>query len=111
MVTNKTFAFRNSKSRRTAVRGAIIGAAVLLVAASVLPQSSRTETSSKPGVSAPKPSSAAPARKLPRTADGHPDFQGGWANASITPLQRPAQWAGRQFLTDQEVEDLKRALA
>jgi hypothetical protein len=26
---------------------------------------------------------------LPRTADGHPDLQGNWSNATITPIQRP----------------------
>jgi hypothetical protein len=35
----------------------------------------------------------APARAgrwiAPRTADGHPDLQGNWSNATITPIQRP----------------------
>ncbi|HXP86440.1 MAG TPA: hypothetical protein VN841_17055 [Bryobacteraceae bacterium] len=26
----------------------------------------------------------------PRTADGHPDLQGIWTNATLTPLERPA---------------------
>jgi hypothetical protein len=26
---------------------------------------------------------------LPRTADGHPDLQGNWTNATVTPLERP----------------------
>ena len=26
---------------------------------------------------------------LPRTPDGHPDLQGNWSNATITPMQRP----------------------
>src|SRR5437016_2557373 len=26
----------------------------------------------------------------PRTPDGHPDFQGNWSNATLTPLERPA---------------------
>ena len=27
---------------------------------------------------------------LPRTADGHPDLQGNWSNATVTPIERPA---------------------
>jgi hypothetical protein len=47
----------------------------------------------------------------PRTPDGQPDLQGVWANNNITPLQRPPQWAGKQFLTDEEVAVLKKAAA
>ena len=46
-----------------------------------------------------------------RTPDGQPDLQGIWANNSVTPLQRPPQWAGKQFLTDQEMAALKKAVA
>jgi hypothetical protein len=41
----------------------------------------------------------------PRTPDGQPDLQGFWSNVSITPLERPAEFAGREFLTDQELAD------
>ena len=43
-----------------------------------------------------------------RTPDGHPDFQGVWANNTVTPLQRPKQWEGKTRLTDQEVKELQR---
>jgi len=43
----------------------------------------------------------------PSTPDGHPDLQGTWINRSATPLERPKQLEGRQFLTDQEVGELK----
>jgi len=29
---------------------------------------------------------------IPRATDGHPDLQGVWTNATITPLERPAQY-------------------
>ena len=57
---------------------------------------------------------ARPAAKtyaVPRTPDGQPDFQGVWANNTITPLQRPPQWAGKQFLNDEEMAALKKAAA
>jgi hypothetical protein len=44
----------------------------------------------------------------PRTADGHPDLQGFWANNNATPLERPKELAGREFLTDEEVAALKK---
>ena len=45
---------------------------------------------------------------LPRMADGHPDMQGVWANNSMTPLERPAQFGMRATLTDAELGDLKK---
>ena len=38
----------------------------------------------------------------PRTPDGHPDLQGIWTNATLTPLQRSAEFASKPFLTEQE---------
>jgi len=39
----------------------------------------------------------------PRTPDGHPDLQGIWSFATITPLERPSLYAGRDTLTAEEV--------
>jgi len=39
----------------------------------------------------------------PRTADGQPDLQGIWSNASIIPLERPKELEGKQFLTPEEM--------
>ncbi len=36
----------------------------------------------------------------PRTADGHPDLQGVWTNATLTPLQRPPELADTQVFSD-----------
>jgi len=45
---------------------------------------------------------AANAQTPPRTADGQPDLQGVWSNATITPLERPSDLAGKQTLTPEE---------
>ena len=55
--------------------------------------------------------SAPPAKqawRVPRTADGHPNLQGVWANNIATPLERPKELAGRAMLTDPEVAALKK---
>ena len=38
----------------------------------------------------------------PRMADGQPDLQGIWNHATITPLERPAELAGKAFFTEAE---------
>lgn len=40
---------------------------------------------------------------LPRTAWGDPDLQGVWRYEGAIPLERPARFEGRAFLTDEEV--------
>ncbi|MBZ5610890.1 MAG: hypothetical protein LAP38_21715 [Acidobacteriia bacterium] len=57
-------------------------------------------------MAAPLAAQAPAARKkswtMPRLGDGHPDLQGIWTNATITPLERPAQFAGKATVTDAE---------
>jgi hypothetical protein len=49
--------------------------------------------------------------RAPRTADGHPDLQGVWTNATITPLERPDQFGQRLVLNDAEARALEQAEA
>ena len=44
----------------------------------------------------------------PRTPDGQPDLQGIWTNATLTPLERPADLGAKEFLTEQEAADFAR---
>ena len=39
---------------------------------------------------------------VPRTPDGKPDLQGIWTNATITPMERPANWPAKPRITDAE---------
>jgi hypothetical protein len=46
----------------------------------------------------------------PRTPDGQPDLQGVWTNSTLTPLERPAELAGKTVLTEQEAADYVKRL-
>jgi hypothetical protein len=47
--------------------------------------------------------SAAQKTAMPRTSDGHPDLQGTWSYATLTTLERPAEFKDKPFLTEAEV--------
>jgi len=46
----------------------------------------------------------------PHTPDGQPDLQGTWTNITITPLERPAELAGKEFLTPQEAAEYEKRI-
>jgi hypothetical protein len=41
----------------------------------------------------------------PRLPSGQPDLQGLWSNALVTPLERPADLADKEFLTEEEARE------
>ena len=86
-------------SVRVRRRVAAIVAVVVAVAVPVAGQSSAAR---------PKASISSTAS---RTADGHPDLQGVWFFGTLTPLQRPADLAGRTHLTDEEIAAIEKRAA
>lgn len=51
------------------------------------------------------PAALAQNNDIPRTAHGHPDFQGTYTFRTITPLQRPVELANKAVLTPEEAEE------
>ena len=51
---------------------------------------------------------APPARSSLRTPWGHPDLQGIWTNATVTPFERPPELAAKEVLTEQEAAEYER---
>jgi hypothetical protein len=44
----------------------------------------------------------------PRTPWGHPDLQGRWTNATVTPLERPDELGAREFFTAAEAAEYRK---
>jgi hypothetical protein len=73
----------------------------------ILPLAGQT-TTSQTSTSAAKRQSATP-NSTPRTPDGHPDLQGVWTNATLTPMERPAAFAGKATASDEEAAKWEKA--
>ena len=48
---------------------------------------------------------------VPRTLWGTPDLQGVWDFRTVTPLERPDELEGKEFLTDEEAAAFEQQLA
>ena len=74
---------------------ASIGALAVMLAAQLAGQNRSSRA---------KPSLKAKAKSwtIPLTVDGHPDLQGTWTNATLTPMERPAEFAGKATVSDEE---------
>lgn len=53
-------------------------------------------------VAAQSRSDAADPTLTPQTPNGHPNLRGVWDFRTVTPLERPSELAGKEFLTDEE---------
>ena len=48
--------------------------------------------------------------RVPRTPDGKPDLQGTWDFRTVTPMERPAEFANKPVLTEKEAADYERRM-
>src|SRR5262245_49599868 len=101
------------RNRRRSMRRGILaslaslaGLAALIIGTAIL-IAGQTATPPKPSAGSAQgkrdgaqPQKAGPAPKMP---SGDPDLQGTWFVLESVPLERPAQYAGRAFLTEDEV--------
>jgi hypothetical protein len=53
---------------------------------------------------------AAANARVPRTPDGKPDLQGIWDFRTVTPMERPAEFAGKPFLTEKEAAEYEKRI-
>jgi len=88
---------------------AVTLAAVVCAPAFVAAQAQSAQSGAAAKTAA-KADAKAPAAKsawvMPRTPDGHPDLHGYWTSLSYTPMERPAKYGNREFLTDEETQAL-----
>jgi hypothetical protein len=45
---------------------------------------------------------------VPRLSDGHPDLQGIWSSATVTPLERPNELANKEVLSEKEAAEYEK---
>ena len=83
------------KGSRLTVKGLVSFLLLAVVAASIGMDAQTTGR---------QPAAAARQGTVPRTPWGEPDLQGVWNYGTMTPLERPAQWAGKEVLTQAEAE-------
>jgi hypothetical protein len=95
--------FRGLVNRRTCL------AALALSAVAVVPRPAAGQAPSPAVRPAATPKPAAAKTWTPRrTPDGQPDIQGTWSYATLTPLERPAELAGKETFTAQEAAEFHR---
>ena len=80
----------------------VIGVAAVLIAVIVLLKLAPLNVAGQGSRPTATAGSAATTGPVAKTPWGEPDLQGIWTDEYMTPMQRPAQYAGKEFFTDAE---------
>src|SRR5260221_12115432 len=83
----------------------LVATATVVLLLPQLAASGQTSQATKP--STPIDSRSSP---VPRTAWGTPDLQGTWSTATTTPMERPPELAGKEFLTAEEAAEFSKRI-
>ncbi len=102
--------FRVARSRLVAaawIAGVLCMTPSQVATSSQPPEASYVTTQTAPASAGTRsaPRRTAPAYRQPRTPWGDPDLQGRWSNATITPLERPAELGSKEFFTPAEAAE------
>jgi hypothetical protein len=95
---------------RPILTGGLVAAIGLVAPANIPLRAQTSAQETQPSIGAAKSPANPGARhqtKMPRTPWGDPDLQGVWDYKTITPLERPQNLAGREFLTTDEADQLE----
>jgi hypothetical protein len=103
-------------NRRFCISSGVLSAAILTIllvpkflAAQAVSPGAKPAPKTTPSTNGAAKTQTRSAGTFPRTPDGRPDLHGYWTNLSFTPLERPAKYQGREFLTDKEMEEVYKA--
>jgi hypothetical protein len=91
-----------SNSGREFVRSGIITDEVFVISRLLVPSAALVSLLAAWLPAQTRPQSATKHSTVPRTADGHPSLEGTWNTLTLTPLERPAEFAGKATVTDEE---------
>ena len=110
-LASRSFAEELQMNTRPAISSTGLGIALAMVlCAPVWVAAQSSAEASKTDAKAAAKTNATSAAKgkawvMPRMADGRPDLHGYWTSLSFTPMERPAKYGNREFLTDKEVKE------